>query len=208
MFADQQRVVDEHGDVTEHVSPQGVVTGAHRLCGLQRHRRRKRAEPGERRPHLGPEQVVAPLHHLPERALAWHPAGRRPAKRQLVPEPSGDLRRAEHAQLTRRQLDRQRQTVELPADLGHLPFGDVRVRRRHPGPLGEQLHGVGRGQGMDRTDELAVDAERPAAGGHHSGARAGTEDGGDQLGRRLDDMLTVVEHHERGRPMSQGSRQG
>jgi hypothetical protein len=117
----------------------------------------------------------------------------------------------QHAHARRRQLERQRQPVQPPADL------DDRLRvvgRQHEGrahclrPRDEELHrgclrqprGIGavrQRQRRHRVFLLGGQAQRHAAGGQHRQVRAGVEQRADERGG-VDEMLEVVEHQQAG----------
>jgi hypothetical protein len=131
-------------------------------------------------------------------------------QREPVIQPLGELIRGQRTQPDGRQLDGQRHSVQRPADPGHggravrielevRPDGyrpvaqqpDRRVRLR---PFAAGLRGDR--QGRDGKQGLAVDAERLPAGGHDLYPRAGGQDPAGQRGRRLDDMLAVVQDQD------------
>jgi hypothetical protein len=105
------------------------------------------------------------------------------APEEPVVEPVGDLGRGQRAQPRRRQLDRERQPVEPPADLddgAHVLVGHREARAHGGRAVGEQLHrrerqrlrrrGVRRGQAQrgDRGEHLTHDRERLAGRGEHA----------------------------------------
>ena len=95
-----------------------------------------------------------------------------------------------------------------PAHLHHRRRGrgvehEVGVDR--PGPLGEQHHRVARRprqptrrqrQGTQRPHVLAGDAQALPAGGQHPHPRRAGQDRLGQLGGGVEQMLTVVQHHQ------------
>ena len=162
-------------------------------------------EPGQRRtggerrerpqPALvvGEEQVVAPGQCRGERAA---PLGAAPGgvgeEREPVVEPPPDLGHAEHPRAGGGQLDREREAVERAAERQ-----DVRAGARGPvGARREQGDGVVVGQRSQREGQLALDAERPLAGGEHPHARRGVEHVGHRIADGVDQVLAVVQHEQ------------
>ena len=98
------------------------------------------------------------------------------------------------------QLQRQREAVEPPADLGDELCGDaagaVRVRICRAHAVGEKRGGVGRVQRFDPDDALTVGPERLAAGDEQVDPVRSGADRLDQPGHLVRDVLAVVEHQE------------
>ena len=141
------------------------------------------------------EQVVAPRDRRAQRPL---PLGRRPRaageQGQPLLEPFEQGRRREHLHARGSQLDRERQAVEAPADLGDLAVrGEVGATAS--GPLHEQLHRFPLAQRVDRDLPLAVDVQRLAARHEHGQTRTRADRLGD-AGGRVEQMLEVVEHEQ------------
>jgi len=107
------------------------------------------AGPGRARaPGQHPEHVVKALGELPD-GQDPHPRGR--------------------------QLDRQRQPVQLLAHPGHrvlVGVGDLEGRGNQPRPVREQLDGVAAVERRHRPGPLPLDAKRLAAGGQDGQRRA------------------------------------
>ncbi len=120
---------------------------------------------------------------------------------------------AENRGASRRKLDSERHAVEVPADRRNRRevFSvrrEARVQRFGPGD--KQLHctvlhdvvrrRLPEGRHLQRRnaiDGLAVDPQDFAAGCHNRGARARAREGLGQVGRRVDDVLAIIEHqHE------------
>ncbi len=110
------------------------------------------------------------------------------------------------------QLDRQRHTVQAPADLHHrrsVLHGQREVGVHRAGPLHEQPHRVGLGQrprgpasgagegsdGTGRTRSPSTASPSRLVAKTTSPAQSRSQ-GLDQLGHRLEQMLTVVQHHQ------------
>ena len=86
----------------------------------------------------------------------------------LSTQSSEDLRRREHVAADSRQLDRQREAVEEPAQLDHRRPQRLVERTRETGAIAEQLHRrVVRAEGRQSPDPFTTQAERLAAGGDH-----------------------------------------
>ena len=158
------------------------------------------------------EQLVGPVDRRPQRLMALDgappPAGEEP---EALVEQRRDLRRAHRHGTRRRELDRKGHAVETPADLGHGRevggrHGEVGLGRS--GPFDEQLHRVGRfdgvrvgvrpgqPQGSEGDDLLAVDRESLAARREQADVRAGLDDLLGQVASGIEQVLAVVEHEE------------
>ena len=131
---DDQRLVGQRPHQLGHVVGVEVIGGQCRRGRLQVEAGGEDAQATQRRLLGLGQQLVAPVEERFERALAL---GHRPVATPQEPESilqaGVDLGRREHRDPRRRQLDRQREAVETPADAGH---GRVvgRRRRRHHGP--------------------------------------------------------------------------
>jgi glyoxylase-like metal-dependent hydrolase (beta-lactamase superfamily II) len=111
----------------------------------------------------------------------------------------------------RRQLDRERQAVEAPADLDdrgkHLgreaktwitsasALGEQLHRRRSSGEIASILVGIRRAERREREHALSGEIEHVPARHQHAQLRAGVDQPGDLRGRRLD-VLEVVEDEQ------------
>ncbi len=111
-----------------------------------------------------------------------------------------DLRQGQRPYPRRRQLDRQRYSVEATAD-----FRDRRSRivvAREIGchstrPIDKQLHGfVGQRQRRHPPGHLTGNPDGLPAGGKQSEAAGSAEQREDQLRNGVEQMLTIVEHDE------------
>ena len=185
---------------------------AHSPC---RRRRRTGREDGEalgERPLVLIQQVPTPFHDGTQRAVARH-RGSAPAREQpeAVVDPGGDRGHRQDAQPRRRQFDRQRQAVQPADDLDHGSDGravDDEARAGRGRPLGEELDGrrghclrrrrVDRRQAERRhgTEGLTGDVERLPARGEDPDPRASRQQIVDQLRRRRDHVLAVVDDEE------------
>ena len=131
----QQALVDERLQRVE-------VGAADLLRGLQRAAAAEDRKPGEELLLPFVEQLVAPLDRAAERALALGQVSRAAGEEpQPLLEPLEDLRRRERLHARGGQLERERQVVEPPADLGDglvglearaRPRGRARGRSRRP----------------------------------------------------------------------------
>jgi hypothetical protein len=108
--------------------------------GVARERRHEHRDPAQHRLLGRLEECMAPVQHRPHRAvpvLRARPARQQP---QLVGEPGGEAVEAEHGQAGGRELDRQRDPIQLPADLGGLVMlRPVQPPAHRCGPVGEQV---------------------------------------------------------------------
>ena len=140
-----ERTIDEPQHAIDDVD--GAVTGD-RFGGGEIERRGEHGEPPERDLLVVGEQIVRPRHRRQQRAVPFLRAARSTGEE---PEPfvetAGDLRGRHRPNARRGELDRQRDPVEVPADLHHRR--DVAGVDREPvahrrGAFGEQPHRRGR----------------------------------------------------------------
>jgi hypothetical protein len=90
----------------------------------------------------------------------------RPPERVLA-----ELTEADELEGARGQLDRQREAIELAADVEHrlVPRVEPDVVATQRGAVAEQHGSLGRHvEGADRADRLTHDEQRPATGRHDS----------------------------------------
>jgi hypothetical protein len=98
-----------------------------------------------------------------------------------------DLPRVEHGRSRGSQLDRQRQVIESPAELGR-----VGIVHRNAGALGEEPDGVGTRQRGDVDDVLGRQSQRLATRRYHwASERIGN------VGGCVEQVLAAVEQHAR-----------
>ncbi len=131
---------------------------------------------------------------------------------EAVVETDGEILQPERRGAGRRQLDGEGDAVEAPTDRAD-DHRAARVRREAPvhrsRPRHEQLDGGGFQQMLpilgslrrQREREHAIDvlprrAERLAAGRHDAGVRIGVQQSRGHAGRRLDDVLAIVQHEQ------------
>jgi hypothetical protein len=170
-------------------------------------------EAAEERPLLGCQEVVAPsdgvAHRLETGGQVARAAGQ---EREATLQPRDERCRREDARPRRRQLDRQRQPVEAPAeggDGGGVGIGQREGRIGGAGTLDEERDRrslrqdvetgpclVGRQwEGRDGVLLLAGEAEpRPARRQDVQGGAGGEESG--EVRGGLDEMLQVVENQQ------------
>ena len=114
-------------------------------------------------------------------------------------DPAGDLRDTEVPRPRRRELHRQRQPVETPADLGDDLAGRLVLgqgRPAGPGPLREQQHRGVQRQRSDREQHLARDGQAFPARGQDPEVGCQVEQLRDE-GRDLRDQVLAVVEDER-----------
>ena len=78
--------------------------------------------------------------------------------------------------------------------------GEGEPRTHGGGAVGEQPHGVGRGERVDGVQHLARDAERLPARGQHAQAGAGVQQRLGEHRDRVDEVLAVVQHQRDAAP--------
>ena len=117
------------------------------------------------------QEIPAPVDQGVKRLLARD--GRPPAAGQEpepVAEAKGDVIGRHRRDARRSELDRQRDPIEAPADLGHaahVRLGQREARIDRHGTLGEQLHGLGRRRGVEiiwRRGGCSPCGRRPSTG--------------------------------------------
>jgi hypothetical protein len=101
------------------------------------------------------------------------------------------------AQPRRGQLDRERQPVDAPADVGDEPLVEHEPGRGGRRAVGEQRDGGGRVQRADGRQRLPADRQRLPARGEDAQAGAAGEQAIGEPRRRHDDVLAVVQDDQR-----------
>ena len=117
---------------------------------------------------------------------------------QRVLEPGEDARRGEHFDSGRRQLDRERQAVEVLADLGargEVCLVGLEIGAYRACLFDEHTHCIVVSERIERKLLLAADPQPSAAGDDGLQARACRHDRGERR-RGLDHLLEVVDHEE------------
>ncbi|MGO4417995.1 hypothetical protein AB4Z54_04285, partial [Streptomyces sp. MCAF7] len=198
----EQRLV---GQVREH--PEGVVLIFEEVArGVRRESAGEDGQRPQRRLSGRIQQIPAPVDDGVQRTVA---AGRVPRAAAQQGEPvlqaAGDLRDRHDPDPRGRQLHRERQPVQVAAQLldgvgGQIGAGPYRPRplleqldRRRPAQLRQQIHGLG-GQAE----------RRPARGEHPQVLRHGHQVV-HQVGGGADDVLAVVQHQQHG-PGAEGGQ--
>ncbi len=180
------------------IGPAGKVQ--HRLGRLEREAALECRALGKGRLLPRREQVPGPVDRCPECCLPRCRAAGAGEKTETVAHPLHELRGREHAHSRRSKLDRQRQPIEQPHELGHR--GAVGVTEDEVGPLragalGEQFDRVPfQGQRLDRKTFLARDVQPFAAGHDKGGVGSLVEPAADRGSRMLRDLLEVVENQQ------------
>ena len=117
-------------------------------------------------------------------------------QREVVLQTLGDVSRVEGAHTRCRQLDGEWQAVQPAADgadgLGALGT-KLELRPDVPGTIGEQLDRIRLTQRRHRPYHLAGDRQRLPAGGDDLERRSSGQKAGCDLGRRLHQVLAVVD---------------
>ena len=109
-----------------------------------------------------------------------------PEQVEALGQPSEDLRRGDRLRAGGSELDGQGQVVEAGTELGDL------LARLYLGSLTEEGDGLGLGERGHRVLDLSLHAQELTAGDEERQGGAALEEGR-ELGRRLDDLLEVVE---------------
>ena len=193
---DHQRAAREPAHDVDCRRRRHVERAEHRL------RRRERCAAGEggERPEaalvVGEQEVVAPPDRRPQRPAALGLAARRVAQHgEAVVEPARDLLDGQRPRARRRELDRERQAVERPAQLAHL----LRVARAGR-PEGEELDSVFERQRSELEHGLLCELERYLAGAEDPQRRRRIEKALHERRGGVDHVLAVVEDQHRLRP--------
>ena len=140
---------------------------------------------------------MAPVQRRLQRLLARHTSAASGQQREPVAQAIDDFRRLQVPSLGCRQLDGEGNAVETPADLLHrYDVGEVAAARRS-GAVDEQRRCVGVGERRDAEDGFAVDAQWLTARREDAQRGPRRKELVDQLGARLDEVLTVIDKDER-----------
>ena len=200
-LGDDKRLVHEQAQLIENLIPLGHIRRRYRPGGPQIEATEEYRQPAEQHALGLAQEGVRPIHGRAQRLLPPH---RRPGtsgeQPEAIVEAVQDLGQRQRAQPGRRELDRQRHTVEPLTDLGDgdgVVLGDGEVGAREPSPVGEQLDSlVGERQGRHLPHRFPGDTERLPARGQHGDSRCRPEQRRHERGARAEDVLAVVEHHE------------
>ncbi len=214
---DHERLGDQPRARVEHVPGLHPRDRAHGRARFGVVPAGEHAEPLEQRALQGIEHLVGPLDGAPQRLVAFRSAA--PAAGEQVEalvetlvEARGDVGRRHQCDPRRRELERERDAVEAPADLADLR--GVRRIDREPGLHGagalleqprrrRRGHHVDRGRSLRGHVELAQrprlftgDAERLAARDQEVHARALGQQRIDHVAGLVEHVLAVVEDEE------------
>ena len=145
------------------------------------------------------EQVEAPADRVAQGAMpVGGVAGAGGEQLQWVLEPGEDPGRGEHFHSCRRQLDCERQAVEVVADLrtrGEVYLVGLEIGAYRACPFEEHTHCSVGAEWIERKLLLAADPQPSAAGDDGLQARACRRDRAERR-RGLDHLLEVVDHEE------------
>ena len=210
---DEERAVDQRCQDVEHLIGAEAVAGTDRRGTLRGDPRREYGHPPGDQPLVFAQEIPAPVDDGAQRLLAGQRGAAASRKQpEAVVEARGDLGNGQRAQPRSRELDRERQAVEAPADLddaAHVRCVDRESRRSGGRAIREELGGgvlarnvrVGVGgrhaEGRDHHQLLAGDAERLPAGRDDPKPRTVREQLVGEHRRRGDDVLAVVEDEDR-----------
>ncbi len=212
---DHQRPVDQPRHQVEHVVVGDPVPRADRLGGRQVAAAAERGQPAQHDPLRRAEEFPTPVDHRAQRLLArGRPALTGGQDAEPFAEPIGQLPHAQRAHARGRQLQREREAVQAPADLldgipvaGIGGVGGARVDQEaggaDGGALPEESYGVGGRQRLDQEHGLAGAAQRFLAGGQHAQAGSGVQEEGHEFGGDVHDVFAVVQD-EQGAAVAQG----
>jgi hypothetical protein len=135
-------------------------------------------------------------------------AARTREKLEAVAHPLDELRRGKHSYPRGRQLDRQRQTVEEPHDLGNggaVAFAENEVRPLRAGAGDEEFDRViFQVQRFDGENLFAPQVEALAAGDDEGRFRGPVEPAAEGILSVPHDLLEVVEDHQASTTASDG----
>ena len=126
-FGHHQRLVDQQGELVEHLVALDVAAAGDRLGGVEVEPAHEHRQPAEQDPFGLGQQRVRPIHRGAQRLLAAH-RGARTAGQQPEPvmQAVEDLGQRQRAHPCRGELDRQRHAVEAR---GRSPPRSRRCRR-------------------------------------------------------------------------------
>ena len=210
LYGDDERRFHEPADQLERAGT--VPVEAHGCDSLEREPAREHRQLPEQLPLLVGEEAVAPVDGRPEGLVpcVGHAAPRTKEAHAVV-ESIGDLPDREHLGVGGRELDREREAVELAADLRHggqpirvdgeiapdrVAAVEKEARARVPLDLVRLCGLVGGRERLEREVELAGDAQRDAARCQHADVRALSENLVRKRGAPRCHVLAVVEDQQ------------
>ena len=179
-----------------------ATIGADNPRGLVVKAAAENGQPAEQHAFGFAQQSVGPVDRRPQSLFTTH-RGRRTVGLQpeSVPQAVEDLGQRHHPHSRRRELDPQGQTVQTSADIAYgsgVGGGDTEVGPSQPRAVDEELDSfVGERQRRHPPGQLAGHPDRRTAGSQNRqpGARAQERVG--QYTARVDQVLTIVQHHQR-----------
>ena len=201
VVGDDERLVDQLAEDVEHVD------GIECVADQDRFGRDDVATAGEdREPVEGvafelAQQVVRPVDGAPERLLPFE-RGAAAAREELeaLVEPVDKVVRCHRTHTCGRQLDRERDPVEPPAQLRdrvRVLGREREVVLRVAGPVDEQVLGFRAVERPHGDDLFSGHRQALAAGCKHRDLRTSLRDAVDDACRRVEQVLAVVEDHQR-----------
>ena len=162
VFGDHQRTRDQRGEQVEHLDLVDPGAGTHRFGGLETAAPGKHRQAGQHALFVGGEQVVGPVDRGAQRRMAFDRAPLAPGEHtEPLVEPLRELRRAQHRDPGRGQLQRQRDPIEAPNHLGdrsRVGVGHREVRLHRHRPLDQQTRRVAAQHRVPVTGTLAARA--------------------------------------------------
>ena len=214
VVVEHEALVDEAAEQVEHLARSRSPGAATRLGRVERERPGEDAEPAQDAPAPAVEEVVAPVDRRGQGLL---PGQRGPRAAGEQPEAVVEVARRSARRSApaagRGQLERQRDAVEPPADLGdrrRLSSVTANDGPRPPRPLDEQPHRLvldsagtasepsGGGAGSEGTRQVTSPG---TPSGSRLVARTETAAPGEQrrrpAGAGVDQVLAVVQHEQR-----------
>ena len=118
MLADHQRFVDQRREQVEYGARRNGVAGGHHLGGFEGPSAGERRQAAQHGPLVLRQERVTPVHRRSQRLLPGHGSSRaRREQTEPIAQPRGNLLDAKNPHPRRRQLDRQRNTVQAPTDV-------------------------------------------------------------------------------------------
>ena len=202
VFGHHKGLVHERGEVIEDRILLHATIGADSPRGLVVKAAAENGQPAKQHAFGFAQQSVGPVDRRPQRLFATQ-RGRRTVGLQpeAVPQAVEYLGQRHHPHSRRRELDPQGQTVQTSADFAHgsgVGGGDTGVGPSQPRAVDEELDRfVGERQRRHPPGQLAGHPDRRTAGSQNRqpGARAQERVG--QYTTRVDQVLTIVQHHQR-----------
>ena len=207
-----QRALDQRPDLVDHgplVLPRFAQHGGGQL---EREAADEHAEPPEHRLLGRGQQAVAPVERRHQRLLARRQAAVFAAQQlEALRQPGLQPVQPQQRQARRRQLDGQRDAVQMPAQLDHrvavvvaqgeaaryrLRLVDEQRHRAVAQRLARGRAGFRHRQRLEPEHALAVDVQRRLAGDEQPHARRAGQQRAGQRRHAVDHLVGVVEHQQ------------